>query len=174
MERASDIKHEYWYGEVFAMAGGSPAHSLIINNIQIALTVRLAGTTCFGFNADLRVGVRSGDIITYPDMTVLCDRPQYFDDRKDVLINPTLVVEVLSPSTKKTDRGEKATAYREVPSMREILLVDQAPLFIEHYRKLPNGHWNIETISDSAAEIHIDIVNRNIPVSEFYLNLDRL
>lgn len=107
-ERAAEEKHEYWYGEVFAMAGGSPAHSLVIGNLQIALGKRLDGTQCFVFNCDLRVVVQWGELITYPDATVLCGKPQYADERKDTLTNPTLVAEVLSPSTRKTDLGDKA------------------------------------------------------------------
>ena len=173
-ERAADQKHEYWYGEVFAMAGGSPRHSFIINNVQGVLTSGLRGRPCFVFNADLRVAVSWDELITYPDVTVLCGLPQYADDKRDTLTNPTMVVEVLSPSTAKTDRGDKVFQYRRVPSMREILLVDPAPTTIEHYWKLPNGHWEVETITDPSAVLRFPHLDIDVPVAEIYRNVELL
>jgi Uma2 family endonuclease len=173
-ERNAEQKHEYWDGEVFAMAGGSPAHSLVIGNVQVALGRRLDASPCFVFNADLRVAVRWGELITYPDITVLCEEPQYFDSKEDTLTNPTLIVEVLSPSTKKTDRTEKSFMYREIPSMREILLVDPAPTMIEHYWKLPNGHWELETVRNPGAAIALVSLDQQLPVSEIYRKVDLL
>ena len=127
LDRASDVKNEYWYGEMYAMAGGMPPHSFVINNVQYALTGRLLGKGCHVFNADLRVSVRWDTLITYPDATVVCGPPKYVDDRRDTVVNPTLVLEVLSPSTAAKDRGDKAFLYRQVSSMREILLVRAHP-----------------------------------------------
>jgi len=172
LERAATEKHEYRYGEMFARASGSPAHSFVINSIQHAITSFLSDKPCFAFNADLRVSVRWGALITYPDVTVVCDRPQYVDDRRDTLTNPTLVVEVLSPSTRKNDRGEKAFLYRQSPSMREILLVDPEPTMIEHYWKLPNGNWELETLTDRSAVIHLRCVDRDLSVAGIYRNVE--
>jgi Uma2 family endonuclease len=174
LERAAEEKHEYWHGEVFAMADGSPAHSLVISNIQIALGMRLAGKRCYVFNSDLQVIVRAGELVTYPDITVLCDKPRYSDDRKDTLSNPTLVVEVLSPSTRKTDLGEKAFLYRQMTSLKEILVVDQTPGVIEHHWKLPNGHWELEVLSDPGAAIKMESLGFDLPVSEVYSNIEVL
>ncbi len=173
-ERAAEKKHEYWYGEVFAMAGGSPPHSLVISNLQFALTSLLRGKPCLVFNAHLRVAVSSEELITYPDITILCGMPQYIDDKRDTLTNPTMVVEVLSPSTAKTDRGDKVFQYRRVGSMREILLVDPTPATIEHYWKLPNGHWEVETITDPAALLQFPHLDIELPVAEVYRNIELL
>ena len=173
-ERAAEEKHEYWYGEVFAMAGGSPAHSFVISNINIALGNLLRDSSCYVFNSDLRVVVRWGELITYPDVTVLCGKPEYADDRKDTLTNPAMVVEVLSPSTRKSDRGDKVFLYRQVPSMREILLVEPVPTTIEHYAKLPNGRWELETITERSAIIQLPNLNQSLPVAEIYRNIEIL
>jgi Uma2 family endonuclease len=173
-ERASEQKHEYWYGEVFAMAGGSPAHSLVINNLQFRLTGLLIGKPCFVFNADVRVAVASHELITYPDATVLCGHAQYVDEGRDTLTNPTMVVEVLPPSTAKSDRGDKAFHYRRVPSMLEILLVDPAPVMIEHYWKLLNGHWELEMVTDPAAVLHFPHLDIELPVADIYRNVELL
>ncbi len=172
LDRASDVKNEYWYGEMYAMAGGSPPHSCVINRIQTALTVRLDDRDCVVFNADLRVSVRWDTLITYPDATVVCGEPQYVDDRFDTVTNPILVAEILSPSTAIKDRGAKAVLYRQVPSMREILLVEPSPVFIEHYWKLANGHWELETITDQAAVIKFPSLDCEIPVGEIYRKVE--
>jgi len=173
-ERAAEEKHEYRYGEVFAMAGGSPPHSFVISNVQIALGILLRGHSCYVFNSDLRVVVRWEELITYPDVTVLCGKPEYADDRRDTLTNPAMVVEVLSPSTRKSDRGEKAFLYRQMPSMQEILLVEPEPTMIEHYSKLPNGHWELEVITDRSGIIQLPNLNNSLPVAEIYRDIEIL
>lgn len=172
LERASDEKHEYWYGEVYAMAGGMPPHSFVINNIQYALTAHVMGRGCHVFNADLRVSVRWDTLITYPDATVVCGPPKYVDERRDTVTNPTLVVEVLSPSTATKDRGAKTFLYRQVTSMREILLVEPTPVWIEHYWKLPNGHWELETVTDPAAILKLPSLDCELPVAEIYRDFE--
>jgi Uma2 family endonuclease len=173
-ERAAEVKHEYWDGENYAMAGGSPPHSLVIGNIQVALGRRLDALPCFVFNADLRVAVRWGISSLIQTLPSSATTPRYFDDRDDTLTNPTLIVEVLSPSTRKSDRTQKTFMYREIPSMREILLVDPAPTTIVHYWKLPNGHWELDTIGDPEAVIRLVSLNEDLPVSEVYRKVDRL
>ena len=172
LERAAEEKHEYWHGEVFAMAGGSPVHSFVISNVNIALGILFRGKTCHVFNSDLRVVVRWGALVTYPDITVLCGKPEYADDLRDTLTNPAMVVEVLSPSTRKSDLGEKAFLYRQVPSMREILLIDPSPAMIEHHTRLPNGNWEIEVIADPAAIIRLTNLSQDLPVGEVYRNIE--
>jgi Uma2 family endonuclease len=167
-ERASDTKHEYWYGEIFAMAGGTPVHSFIINNIQATLTFSLRGKKCFVFNDDLRVAVRWDALITYPDVTVVCGLPKYADEKRDTVVNPILVAEVLSPSTTKSDRGEKAFLYRQLPSLREILLVEPSRVWVEHSWRLESGNWEIETITDPVAIMRLSGVGCDLPLVEIY------
>lgn len=174
IERASDEKHEYWSGEMYAMAGGLPVHSFVINNIETALTQLLREKDCFVFNADLRVSVRWETLITYADVTVVCDAPKYVDERLDTVTNPTLVVEVLSPSTAAKDRGTKSFLYRQVPSMREILLVEPLPVQIEHYWKLPNGHWELETVTDRTAILKLPSLDCELPVTEIYRKVEAI
>jgi Uma2 family endonuclease len=100
--------------------------------------------------------------------------PEYTDERRDTLTNPTMAVEVLSPSTATTDRGQKVFHYRNLGSMREILLVDPAPTMIEHYWKLPNGHWELETITDLAAVLRFPHLDIEMSVAEIYRNIELL
>src|SRR5712691_6881897 len=106
-ERATETKHEYIDGQIVAMAGGSPAHTLITANVARELGNLLSGSRCLVFSSDLRVTVRWDRLITYPDVTVVCRAPQYADEKRDTVVDPTFIVEVLSPTNKTFDRGEK-------------------------------------------------------------------
>ena len=173
-EREATHKHEFWYGGVFAMAGGTLAHSLVIANVQGELRNLLRDKPCLVLNSDLRVAVSWNELIKYPDATVVCGTPQYTDREADTLTNPTCVIEVLSPSTARTDRGDKAFLYRRVASMREILLVEPRQTWIEHQTKLPDGRREIETITDPAAVIRLPNLDVELPVAEIYRGADRL
>ena len=174
LERKADTKHEYIQGEIVAMAGGTPQHAAISANISGELRNRLSGRPCIVFSPDLRVAVRGAELITYPDVTVLCSQPQYTDDKRDTLVNPTFIAEVLSPSTKNFDRGEKSRLYRMVPSLTEFLLVDQAGIEIEHWQRLPNGNWEIATIRDLQGVVRLPSLDCELPVSEIYRNIEAL
>ncbi len=173
-ERVAETKSEYVFGEIVAMAGGTLQHSTITCNLSAALVVRLWGRPCIVFSPDARVCVQWGSLITYPDVTVLCGTPQYSDDRRDTLMNPTFLAEVLSPSTRAFDRGEKSRLFRMMPSLAEYLLVDQTPVDIEHYRRLPNGNWELTTLRDAASVLRLESLECEIPVAEIYRNLDLL
>jgi Uma2 family endonuclease len=172
LERASDEKHEYWYGGRYAMAGGLLPHSLVINNVQAARTSFLRDRDCLVFSADLRVAVRWDTLITYPDATIICGPPKYVDDRRDTVTNPTLVVNLLSLSAARENRGDKTFLYREVPSMCEILLVEPARVWIEHRWKLPNGHWEFETLTDPAAVLRLSNLECERSVAEIYRDFE--
>lgn len=173
-ERLAETKHEYFDGEMVDMAGGSPTHSLITANVARALGNRLEQSPCKAFSSDLRVCVRWGKLITYPDVTVACPPLDYLDDRRDTIVNPRLVVEVLSPSTRNYDRGEKLRTFRMAPSIEEYLLIEQTPVEIEHGRRMANGHWDVETILDGTAVIELAAIGCQLPVSEIYKGLDIL
>lgn len=171
-ERGADAKHEYVAGEIAAMAGGSPAHSLIAANVAGALGVRLEGR-CLVFNSDLRV-CAGNELITYADVTVLCGHPAFLDDQRDTLTNPAFICEVLSPSTENFDRGEKARLYRALPSIGEFLLISQTPVEIEHFSRINVGKWEISTIRDPNAVIPLPTLGCDLPVVEIYRGIELL
>lgn len=125
MERQSDIRHEYLNGEVFAMTSGSLGHNGIVSNLAGIFYNELRGRPCEAFVADLRLRVTATGLYTYPDLVVVCGEPQLADAHLDTLLNPTLIVEVLSPSTEATDRGRKFAHYRTIESLAEVVLVSQ-------------------------------------------------
>jgi Uma2 family endonuclease len=174
LERAAEQKHEYVAGEMVAMAGGSPRHSLLAANCMFALMQALAGGTCRVFGSDLRVCIHWDRLITYPDITVVCGPLQYTDDRKDTVTNPSLIIEVLSPSTMNFDLGEKAARYRDVPSLQEFLMVHQTPVDVEHYKRLRDASWQITAYRDGTAVIPLASLDISLPVSAIYQGVEQL
>lgn len=123
-EETQEVRHEYHFGEVFPMPGGTYAHALLIMNLGAALVAALRGSDCRPVSSDMRVEVLSGGQYVYPDVSVHCGPPHFLTDRRTTLINPAVVCEVLSPETKAYDLGEKLALYRGVPSIRALLYVD--------------------------------------------------
>ncbi|MBI4671805.1 MAG: Uma2 family endonuclease [Chloroflexi bacterium] len=123
-EEASETKHEYYDGKIYDMAGGSPDHNLISVNIGAALSEALRKTPCRVFSSDMRVLIEALDLYTYPDVSVVCGKLEYDRRSKTTITNPLILVEVLSPSTRTYDRGDKVAFYKRIPSLQEILLVE--------------------------------------------------
>ena len=139
-ERRAETKSEYLRGEVFAMAGASRAHNLIASNAAGELRQQLRDRPCEVYPSDMRVKVSPSGLYTYPDVTVVCGEPQFEDAEVDTLLNPKVLVEVLSPSTADYDRGGKFTHYRRLPSLQEYVLISQDRPLVEHYvARLPRS-----------------------------------
>lgn len=141
-ERASDEKHEFADGEIFAMSGGKGPHANVAANIIGAFTVAFVRRSCRVFTSDMRVHIPVTDRFVYPDASVVCGRPQYRDEQIDTLLNPRIIVEVLSPSSEAYDRGDKFTNYRTLPSLKHYILAAQDKPFLEVYtRQEEGGGW---------------------------------
>lgn len=138
-DRASDIKHEYYRGEVFAMSGGSPEHNMICASVGATLYAQLRGRSCKTFSSDQRIKIPHTRLCTYADFTVTGDQPAFTEG--DTLLNPTLLIEVLSPSTELYDRGRKFQHYRTIDSLREYVLIAQDQPRIERYLRQDDGTW---------------------------------
>ncbi|MEI8256871.1 MAG: Uma2 family endonuclease [Deltaproteobacteria bacterium] len=136
-ERASETKHQLVDGEVFDMSGGTPEHAALIAGVIAALGTQLRGRPCRVFSSDLRI--RAGELVTYPDASVVCGRLERDPEDDSTILNPSVIVEVLSDSTEAFDRGRKAEHYRKTPSLREYALVDQHEPHIEAYRRTEQG-----------------------------------
>lgn len=174
LERQSEIRHEYVDGEMVAMAGGSPAHGAIAGNIYHALRLLLKDAPCLVFTSNVRISPSKARLITYPDVTVACEPLLFSDEKRDTITNPRVVIEVLSPSTSDYDRGFKTRLYRTCASVEEYLLVDQTPVEIEHGRRLPNGHWDVEIVTGPGAVLELRSINCHLPSAEIYAQLGRI
>ena len=140
-ERTQPTRHEYFCGDVFAMAGGSPRHNALGANLTAALHPSLANRGCHILPSDQRIGFPGGDRYVYADVTVVCGSVGLEAGTSDVLVNPQIIVEVLSPSTEQYDRGLKWERYQEISSLLDYLLVSQAEPRIEHFRREADGTW---------------------------------
>lgn len=166
-ERAAEVKHEYLRGEIFAMTGGTPQHSALAARITALLTRELAGRPCRVFNSDLRVRIEATDLATYPDVSVVCDRLETARDDDLAIINPSLLVEVLSNSTEAYDRGQKAAHYRRIPSLRAYLLVSQHEPRLELQARRDDGTWLLRE-ADAGQTLLIEPLGVTLAVDEVY------
>jgi Uma2 family endonuclease len=155
MERSSEIKHEFYAGEVFAMAGGTPDHALITINLASTLKQALKGRGCLIYSPDLRIKVEATGLYTYPDVSVLCGEPKFTDDPPPALTNPTLIAEVLSESTEGYDRGKKFHQYSRIPSLVAYLLVSQTAPAIEQLVRQAEFQWEHRILEGLEAFVEI-------------------
>ena len=140
-ERAAAFKSEYYRGEMFVMSGASWEHTLIKDNVAQRARNQLDDGPCRVLTSDLRVKVDATGLYTYPDVLVVCEKPQFEDNMFDTLLNPRCLVEVLSDSTEKYDRGTKFAHYRKVPSLQEYILIAQDEPLVERHVRQPDGGW---------------------------------
>jgi Uma2 family endonuclease len=167
-ERAAAWKSEYRNGEIVAMSGASFAHTIIAMNMASELHQLLRNRRCTVHSADLRLGVQAGALYTYPDVAVVCGNPEFSDECGDIVLNPIVLIEVLSESTKEYDRGEKFASYRTIPSLKEYLTVDQYKIHIEHWSRQPDGRWPSQQFHDRQDVIKLESIGVELRVSEIY------
>jgi len=166
LERKSEIKHEYDRGQIIAMAGASRAHNLISANIARVVGNQLVDRPCELYGSDMRVRLESG-LYVYPDVVVTCNEPRFEDGEVDILLNPTVIVEVLSPSTERRDRGRKSERYRALPSLQEYLMVEQDEVRVEHYIKV-DGKWASSELKKIDETVHLASIGCELPLRQIY------
>lgn len=167
LERQAEHKSEYINGRIYAMAGASRAHNLIVGNTFSELRTQLRGRPCEAYVNDMRVKVSPTGLYTYPDVAALCGEPRFEDTQVDTLLNPSVIIEVLSESTERSDRGEKFAHYRRLVSLQEYVLVAQDQLRVEHYAR-SGEHWLLTEISHPDGVLTLASVGCTIPVREVY------
>lgn len=168
LERRSEAKHEYRDGEMIPMVGASRRHNLIVANLVRELSQQLKGRPCEVYPPDMRVKVDSTGLYTYPDVAVVCGEPRFEDAEVDTLLNPTLLVEVLSESTAEYDRGTKFAHYRKLDSLREYVIVSQRECLVEHYVRQPDGQWLFSEVAQLETSIDLPSIDCNLPLGEIY------
>ena len=171
LERNSPIKHEYCDGEIFAMAGGSPKHSRLKTNVLTELNNRLKGKPCAPFDSDLRVRCRTG-LYTYPDASVICGELEFDDEHKDTVLNPTLIVEVLSKTTEAYDRGKQFDHYRTIPALREYVLVSQDEPMVQRFLRNDDDTWTLTAVSGLERSLMLNSIGVELPLAEVFDRVD--
>jgi Uma2 family endonuclease len=175
LERSAETKSELVNGEIFAMSGAKPRHNALAANIMIALGARLRaqGSPCVVFTSDQRVRSEATGIHTYPDVSVACG-PLFHAKYRDTLINPTVLIEVLSTSTEGYDRGAKFAHYRTIQGFVEYVLVSQRGHRIEHFRRLESRQWLLTLLEGDEAVLELPSLGCTIPLGELYAQTDLL
>lgn len=168
LERQAEHKSEYLDGEIFAMTGASRRHNLICLNIGAELRAQLKQRPCEVYTSDMRVKVNATGLYTYPDVVVVCGGPSFEDAEVDTLLNPTLLVEVLSKTTEDYDRAGKFEHYRALESLREYVLVAQQRYHVMHYVRRPDGAWLLTETSDINSSLHLPSINCDLVLAEAY------
>jgi len=168
LERAAQTKSGYLDGEIFAMAGASRRHNLITGSVVTRLTSQLESQPCEVYPSDMRVRVPATNLYTYPDVVVVCEEPRFEDAELDVLLNPTLLVEVLSPSTAGYDRGITFDSYRTIESLREVLFIAQESVHVVHYVRQDDGTWLLSETRDPEGCLHLASIGASLNLSEVY------
>ena len=165
-EQETGEKHEFFQGEIFAMAGASVRHNIVFKNLFFRLAGKLEGKPCQPYGSDLRIHIPQNTLYTYPDISVICK--DILDENPDGVTEPTILVEILSPSTKSYDRGDKFRLYRDIPTLKEYILVDSESVSIESFRINKQGHWELEEHRNSADVLQIPSLNISLPFSDIY------
>jgi len=171
LERNAREKSEYVNGRVYAMAGASRVHNLIVASILRELGVKLRGRPCEAYASDMRVKVQHTGMYTYPDVVALCEEPRLEDEELDTLLNPSVIVEVLSPATERYDRGEKFAHYRRLISLQEYVVVAQDMRRVEHFRR-EGDHWVLTEINDPGGELRLPSLECVLKLADIYDRVD--
>ena len=169
MERMSEIRHEFLDGQVYVMAGESPKHSNICFNLYAAMGGRLRGKSCRGYSPNMKVATNNKGLYAYSDLAIVCSEPKYHDKKGDVLLNPTIIFEVLSPSTQHYDRGEKFLRYTNfIKSLTDYVLISQDKPLVEHFSRQTDNSWPSVVIQGFEAVLLLPKIDVKLPLSELY------
>jgi Uma2 family endonuclease len=172
IEEKSLEKHEFYQGEIFAMAGASIEHNHIVRNALLSIGNFLSGKgSCDIFPSDLRIYIEANSLFTYPDLSIICGEIQTLENYKDNVTNPSVLIEVLSPSTADYDRGGKFKLYRDIPSLKEYILISSTEILIEKYEKQSDGTWVLHEYKNATDIFTISTIGLQLAVNSFYENV---
>ena len=168
MEEAATEKNEYYRGEIFAMSGAKMPHNRISVNLLIELGTKLKGKQCQPFGSDQRIHIEANTLFTYPDISIICGEPETLNNDNWNVLNPSVLIEILSPSTKNYDRGEKFKLYRDIPILKEYILVDSETIHIEIFRLNEARRWELEEYNAAGEMLYIRTINEYISLADIY------
>lgn len=173
LERESEVKYEFWHGEIFAMSGGTLGHDLVMDNVAAVLRRELHGKPCRVFSSNRQIKVPAAPPYRYADGSVVCGKIEVERfNGNDLLLNPLLIYEVLSPSTERFDRGDKLTYYKSIASLREYLLLAQHRPHITQYVRQPDNTWDYTEVNDLNASLYLPSVNVTLHLSDVYQDVE--
>jgi len=167
LERRSETRNEFYNGEIFAMSGASREHNLISVNVLRDIGNQLEDRPCEAYTSDMRISIEVTGLYTYPDVSVVCGEPRFLDSEVDTLLNPTVIVEVLSPTTEAYDRGVRFRHYRRIDSLREFVLISQERMLVERFTRQGND-WVLSDMTDPDQVLKLESIGCQIPLGRIY------
>ena len=172
-EREAEERHEFIDGRIIKMAGESLSHSRICVNLTTEFASQLRRKNCEALSPNMKVRTTTKSLFAYPDLTIVCGKPKFHDKKTDVLINPAVVFEVLSPSTERYDRGDKFQYYKnETPSLTDYILVSQDQILVEQFTKQTNGTWIYRSFEKSEDSLRIESIDCEVSLQDIYLRVE--
>ena len=168
MERASNVKHEYYQGEIFAMSGANPRHNFIFSNVFIGIGMQLQNSPCQPFGSDMRMHIPENTYFTYPDISVYCGEPIITDVDEDTVTNPSVIIEILSESTRNYDRGKKFSLYRDIPTLKEYMLIDTEKIKIEVFRINTHKQWVLQEYITLQETVQLPTIGVSLLMKDIY------
>lgn len=168
MENAAEDKHEYYKGEIFAMSGAKLEHNIVCVNLLSSLKQKLKGKPCQPFGSDLRIHIPENTLFTYPDISVICGKPESLNNDEMNFLNPTVIFEVYSHSTKKYDREPKFRLYLDIPTLREYVLVDPTAVGIESFYINSNGNWELKDYNSLDQSLLLSHLQVSLDLKDIY------
>lgn len=172
LEASAEYKSEYYKGEIFAMAGGSINHNQIVMNVGSQLNQTQPHHKCRSFATELKLWIDEIDLFTYPDLMIICDKPIFYPARTDTIVNPLIIIEVLSRSTEAYDRGKKFQFYRSIPSFQEYILIDQYSVHIDQFYIDSQGKWSLRDYNEIKNILKFSKIDFEIPLEKMYHLVD--
>jgi Uma2 family endonuclease len=170
-ERAATEKHEYYQGEIFAMSGVSLKHNIIFSNFFTDIGSKLKGKGCRPYGSDLRIHIPKNTLYTYPDISIICGDPDLTDDHFDTATNPSVIIELLSKSTRNYDKGEKFTLYRDIDSLKEYILVDTEKIYVEKHIRNADNSWQLTDYKSLDNSFTITTVDLQLFLKDIYKDI---
>lgn len=168
VEALSEAKHEYYNGEVFAMARASVPHNRLVRNGLSAVDGFLRGKLCEVFPSDLKTHVKTKSAFVYPDLSIVCNGLQFYKSTNDIIVNPTVIIEVLSPDTERYDRGKKFILYRQIESLQEYILISSMEILVEKFTRDAADKWILNDHKGLPDKLLIGAINLQLPLAEIY------
>ena len=170
-ERVAVDKHEYYAGEIFGMSGASLPHNIIFSNTIGSLSSKLKGKSCRPFGSDLRVHIPGNTLFTYPDITIICGKPETTDDKMDTITNPSVIIEILSKSTRDYDKGQKFTLYRDIDTLKEYILIDSEALRVETLTRNDDNSWTFKEYKSMDDIFMIEAIKEDMLLAAIYFEV---
>ncbi|MDQ6812235.1 MAG: Uma2 family endonuclease [Bacteroidota bacterium] len=171
-ERVAEDRHEFYKGEIFLMSGASFKHNVIEDNLRVLIGGYLKGKKCRSFGSNLRIHIPKNTLYTYPDILIVCDKPAFADNEFDTLLNPNVIIEILSPSTGNYDRGAKFDLYREIDTLQEYILVDSTTTHCIHYIKNTGSTWILSESKHLHDTFEIATIGLQLKLSDVYAGIE--